>query len=167
MLGHAIEVLDDAGLCIGEGRLGETAWPGTSALYVADVELVASGAEGMNLWSAKFAASESGFPHAQAAATFTFRTTRPPEYRVTVTVMDKVTQTPLENVDARQGAYRASTDAQGVARLELPSGVYDLDAWKTGYQTAPTVVDVARDQIVQLEAVFSPEQDPDDSHVWM
>lgn len=63
--------------------------------------------------------------------------------------------------------YRASTNAQGLASLELPGGVYDLDAWKVGYETLPRTVEVGKDLLVQVEALFSPEKDPDDTQVWM
>ena len=167
LAGQLIEVCDEAGTRIGESRLGETPWPGTSALYVADVELAAPATEGMASWSARFAAREAGLPHAEASAAFSFRTARPPEHRVTVKVTEKDTKAPLENVDVRLGVYRASTDARGLASLELPGGVYDLDAWKAGYETFPRTVEVGKDLMVQVEAVFSPEKDPDDSQVWM
>ena len=118
-------------------RLGETPWPGTSALYVAEVELTAPGTEGLALWSAMFAAAEPGLPHDEASATFSFRTARPPEHRVTVQVVEKETEAPLEDVEVRLGVYRASTDAAGLASLELPGGVYELNAWKISYETTP------------------------------
>jgi hypothetical protein len=169
LAGQSIEVCDQAGDHVGEGRLGETTWPGTTALYVAEVELAAPGAEGMHSWSARFAAtdSDSGLPHAETTATFSFRTARQPEYTVTVRVTARETQTPLENADVRLGVYRASTDSQGLARMELPSGVYELDVWKIGYETVPTIIDVTRDQSIQVEAASSPEKDPDDSRIWM
>ena len=142
-------------------------WPGTSALYVAAVELPAPATEGMLVWSARFSASEPGLPHEEASATFSFRTGRPPEHQVTVKVTDKETHAPVESVEVRLGVYRASTDAQGLAHLELPGGLYELDAWKSGYETVPTTVDVGRDLLLQVEAALAPEKDPDDERVWM
>jgi len=171
--GQLIEVCDEAGTRIGESRLGETPWPGTSALYVAEVELAAPATEGIPAWSARLpprgggpgAAAESGLPHEEACATFSFRTARPPEHRVTVKVTDKETEAPLENVEVRLGGYRAATDAQGLASLELPGGVYELDAWKVGYETLPRTVEVGKDLMIQVEALLSPETDPDDERV--
>jgi hypothetical protein len=167
LVGQLIEVCDEAGAQIGESRLGETPWPGTSALYVAEVELAGSATEGMTLWSARFAARETELPHVEASASFSFRTARAPEHRVTVKVTEKDTKAPLGNVDVRLGVYQASTDAQGLANLELPGGVYDLDASKVGYETIPRTIEVGKDLMVQVEAVFSPEKDPDDTRVWM
>lgn len=167
LVGHLIEVCDEAGVRIGESTLGETPWPGTSGLYVADVELTAPATEGMSSWSARYVAKDPGLPHAEESASFSFRTARPAEHRVTVKVTEKDTNAPLENVDVRLGVYGASTDAQGLASLELPGGKYELDAWKAGYETLPRTVEVVTDLMIQVEAVFSPEKDPDESQVWM
>ena len=152
---------------IGEGRPGETPWPGTSALYVADLELAAPAVEGTLAWSACFPATQPGLPHEPVLATFSFRTARPPEHRITVKVTDKNTEAPLDNVDVRLGSYGAVTDAHGMASLELPGGTYNLDAWKVGYETRPKTVEVGQDLMIQVEAVCSPEKDPDDERVWM
>src|SRR2546425_12240437 len=80
LMGHLIEVCDEAGVHIGESTLGETPWPGTSALYVAEVELAAPATEGMSSWSARYVAKDPGLPHAEESASFSFRTARPAEY---------------------------------------------------------------------------------------
>lgn len=165
--GRIIGVWNEGGVRIGQSTLGDTPWPGTMALHVAEIELTAPATEGMTSWSARFEAGESGLPHEESSATFSFRATRPPEYKVRVKTMEKDSQVPLENVDVRLGLYRATTDAQGLAILELPGGVYDLDAWKAGYETPPTTIDVSNDMSVQVEAVPSPEKDPDEAQVWM
>ena len=170
MGGRFIEVFNAEGVGIGKSDLGETPWPGSTALYVADVELVAPPAEGIVSWSARFAASDFGLPHAETSVLFSFTTVRPPEYSVTVQVTQKDTEHPLENVDVRLGVYRASTDTRGRASFALPAGVYALDAWKTGYETTPRTVEVADNLMVRLEAMCCPPEDAadaDDSQVWM
>ena len=167
LAGQLIEVCDEGGTHVGEGKLGETPWPGTSALYVADIELAAPASEGTLAWAARFPATQPGLPHDPVSATVSFRTARPPEHRVTVRVTDKETKIPLDHVDVRVGSYRAATDVHGVANLELPGGAYSLDAWKVGYEMLPRTVEVGQDLIIEVEAVFSPEKDPDDERVWM
>jgi hypothetical protein len=167
LAGRLIEVCDETGLRMGERRLDETPWPGTSGLYVAEVELPGPATDGVRLWFARFPASEPGLPHEEASATFSFRTDRPPEHLVTVKVTDRETHAPVESVEVCLGAYRASTDAQGLARLELPGGLYELDAWKIGYETVPTAVDVDGDLMLQVDAALAPEKNPDDESVWM
>jgi hypothetical protein len=167
LAGRLVQVFDEEGIQIGGSTLGETPWPGTSALYVAEVELTAPGTEGLALWSVMFAAAEPGLPHDEASATFSFRTARPPEHRVTVQVVEKETAAPLEDVEVRLGVYRASTDATGLASLELPGGVYELNAWKISYETLPRTVEVGKDLMIRVEALVAPEKDPDGERVWM
>lgn len=165
--GRLVMVCDEEGTVIGEGRFGDTPWPGTSALHVADVELLAPATEGIPSWSARFVATAPGLPHEDALSAFTFRTGRPPAHRVSVRVADKETNAPIDGVDVRLGAYRGSTNADGLASLELPQGVYDVDAWKMGYEVTPRRVEVASDLTVQVDAVRAPERNPDDERVWM
>jgi len=167
LAGRLVQVVDEEGIQIGGSTLGDTPWPGTSALYVAEVELTAPGTEGLALWSAMFAAAEPGLPHDEASATFSFRTARPPEHRVRVRVVEKETEAPLEDVEVRLGVYRASTDAAGLASLELPGGVYELNAWKSSYETFPRTVEVGKDLMIRVEAQVAPEKDPDGERVWM
>lgn len=165
--GRRIEVCDGADTRIGESRLGEMPWPGTSGLYVAEVELAAPAMDGTAFWSARFAAAEAGLPHDEASAAFSFRVVRPPEHRVTVRVADKGTKAPLENVEVRLGVYRASTDAQGQASLEVPGGVYTVEAWKAGYEMRTRSVKVGKELTIRVEAVVAPQKDSDGERVWM
>jgi hypothetical protein len=167
LAGRPVQVFDEEGIQIGGSTLGEAPWPGTSALYVAEVELTAPGTEGIGLWSARFAAAEPGLPHDESSAAFSLRIARPSEHRVTVQVADKGTKAPLEDVEVRLGVYRASTDAQGRAILELPGGAYPLGAWKAGYEMRTRTVKVGKDLMIRVQAVVVPERDPDDQRVWM
>ncbi|HEY7443101.1 MAG TPA: carboxypeptidase-like regulatory domain-containing protein [Vicinamibacterales bacterium] len=167
LAGERIEVCDEGGRQIGEGRLGEVPWPRTSGLYVADVALDAPVREGILAWSARFMGVAAGSPHEEASAVFSLRTARPPEHRLSVRVTDKATDAPLEAVEVRLGVYRASTDAQGLACLEVPGGIYNLDAWKAGYEALSRTVQANKDLTIRIEAWPSPEKDPDDEQVWM
>ena len=167
LTGQLIVVRDEAGIQAGEGRLGDTPWPGTSALYGAQVHLAAPAGEGMYTWAVTFAGTESETPHEDASATFSFRTARPPDHRVTVTVLERDTEAPLEHVQVRLGVYRASTDERGRASLEVPKGRYDLSLGKVGYETHSQTVEVTQDVTIQVKAVSAPDKDPDDEQVWM
>jgi hypothetical protein len=167
LAGQRVEICDEAGVAHGDGRLGDTPWPGTSALYVAEVELTAPVSEGMCTRSARFASGQAALAHEDASAAFSFRTAPLPEHRVTVKVTDRESNRPLDQVDVRLGLYRASTDASGLACLEVPGGNYELDAWKVGYTASPRSVQVAEDLMLHVEASSTPETDPDEARVWM
>lgn len=167
LTGHLVEVRDEAGAVVGGGQLGDTAWPGTDALYVADLRLTASPTQGPASWSARLVVEESG-QHDESSAAFGFTVERAPEHRVAVRVSERDTHAPIEGVDVRLGLYRAETDAQGLAAFELPGGTYALAAWKSGYATEQRTVEVGTDLAIQLDAaVAAPESDPDDDRTWM
>jgi len=159
--GKTIEICDEIGTMTARGSLGETPWPGTSALYWTEVELVAPAREGICSWSLKFEAAELETPHDGASAQFSFAIVKPPEHRLTIKVIDKDTKAPIENAQVRLGAYRAATDQSGLAEVDLPKGIYDLDVWKVGYEAPSTSVEVDEDITVQVEVLTVPEENPD------
>src|SRR5882672_9590248 len=61
--GKNIEVCDQTGAVVARGALGQTPWPGTSALYWTDVELPAAAEEGVCSWSVRFEAAELELAH--------------------------------------------------------------------------------------------------------
>jgi len=156
LTGQAVDVRDQAGAKIGEGKLGETPWTGTSALYWAEIELAAPGTEGVSFRSVNFTAAELELPHEGVSATFSFRTDKPPEHRVTVKVIERKTEAPVEDVEVLLGFYRASTDERGAVTIGLPKGTYELSIRKDGYTAQPMSVDVRDDLTVQVEALTAP-----------
>jgi hypothetical protein len=87
---------------------------------------------------------------------------------VTIEVTDTLSHVAIEDVDVRLGPYRASTGAEGVAHLELPAGVYELTAWKPGYDDPPSrTVEVTSDLIIHLETAPTLKTDPGAARAWM
>ena len=156
LAGRSVQVCDEAGTKIGEGILGDTPWIATSALYWAQVDLAAPATEGAHSRSVTCVATDSALSHEEASATFSFRTAKPPEHRVTVKVARKETDAPVEHVEVRLGFYVGSTDEQGVLTLEVPKGTYELTIRKEAYQAWPMTVEVSEDLTVTVEAFPAP-----------
>jgi hypothetical protein len=153
LTGQLIELRDETGAKIGEGRLGDTPWTGTSALYWTEVELTAPATDGVVFFrSAGFPAEGPGLSHEAASATFSFRTDKPAEQRVTVKVIDEKTEAPLEDVEVRFGLYMASTAEDGLVDVHVPKGTYDVSIRKEGYQAQPMNVEVTGDLRIQVVA---------------
>ena len=167
LTGQMVFVRDEEGLLVGQGKLSDTPWPGTSALYGTTVNLTAPTKEGTRSWTVIFSSREAEISHEDATAAFSFLAVRPPDHTVTVTVVEKETQAPLQNVQVRLGLYQASTDEHGLARLEVPRGEYNLDLWKVGYEVTPQDLEVSESVTILVNAVILPEKDPDDERVWM
>jgi hypothetical protein len=166
--GQTVVVTDDSGMRMGQGMLSEAPWPGTVALYVAEVPLVAPPTAGTPAWTGGFATTDLPLPHDEASAAFTFRAAARPEHEVRIRVTDKETSAPIGQVEIRCGCYCASTNSDGLATLQLPAGRYDVNAWKLGYDDAePTTVEVTMDLLLDLETAPTPKPDPDAERVWM
>jgi hypothetical protein len=156
LTGQVVEIRDEAGTKVGEGRLGDTLWAGTSALYWAEVDMAAPAAEGVSSSSVTFTAAELEVAHEDASASFSFRADRPPDHTVTVRVIDKQTKAPIDDVEVRLGLYMVSTDERGVVKVGLPQGTYELTIRKDGYKADPMSVEMSEDLTVQIEALTAP-----------
>ena len=150
-----IAVYGQKGKKVATGALGGVAWPGTSALYWAEVELEAPGVERSYSWRVRFLKPDLDLPHEEASYTFAFGTAAPPEHVVTVKVIDKAKKTPIKSarvtLRSRGAPYRNRTDDGGVARLSVPKGQYKLYVSADSKQTFQTTVDVASDTAVEAE----------------
>ena len=156
--GARVEISDETGAAVGHGTLGAAPWPGTSGLYWAQIGLAAPRGEGTFSWRVAFPVQELKLPHDASSATFGFTATRPPEHRLTVKVTESGGITPVADVEVALGPYRASTDAAGVARLEIPAGQFGLAVWKSGFEGAPKTVEIAGDVALQVEMTRVPQE---------
>jgi hypothetical protein len=159
--GEEIEIDDETGACLARGKLGATPWDGTRALYWTEVDLVAPRKEGATSRSIRFAPTEVRLPHGGASARFGFEAVRPPQYSVTVTVVEKGAGAPVEDAQIRLGVYFAYSDSTGLTRVAVPQGTYCLEVLKTGYEAVSQVVEVNGDLAVDVEVAAIPPESPD------
>jgi hypothetical protein len=159
LAGHRIEIVDDAGALLGSGALGDAPWPGTTALFWADVELAAPAAPGRARLSARFEPAELAEPHRGAASSFDVAVVAKPEHTLTVAVTCE--GLPIEEAHIRLGAYRGVTDADGRTAIRLAKGRYELVVWKAGYDTPDKALEIDADALVSIEATAIPEENPD------
>ncbi len=156
-----VEVRDDAGVVVAQGHLGETPYPRTAALYWTRLELTAPARDGLHIWSVEFEPRKADLPHERASTTFSVSVVRPPAHRLTIRVVEKTTLAPVADVVVRLGAYRVVTDPSGLAEVDMPGGVYELDIWKVGYEAPTKRVSLDKNMLVEVEVVSVPEEDPD------
>jgi hypothetical protein len=161
LTGGTVRICDESAAVVARGNLGETPLPGTSALYWTDIELIAPVTEGMHAWSVMFEPKELELPHEGASTTFSVSIVRPPEHRLTIKVIEKVTAAPIANAQVRLGVFRATTDGAALAEVDMPKGIYDLNVWKVGYEAPTKMVELNHDVFVEVEVVSLPEENPD------
>jgi hypothetical protein len=161
LTGAQVAVRDGAGVVLASGALGDTPWPGTSALYWTELSLTAPAEAGMFSWSVKFAAADLALAHQGSSSRFSIAIVDPPEHRLTVKVVEQGTASPVADAQVRLGVYRAATAGSGLAELMVPKGAYDLNVWKSGYHAPKTTVTIEADLAVEVAVAPAAEEDPD------
>jgi hypothetical protein len=124
--GWVADVRDHEGQKQATTTLSDAPWPGTAALFYAEVELTAPDAEGLFSWEVGAPDGGAESPHAEGTARFGVRVVPPPECRVTVVVVDAERHTPVRGAKVVMHPYRAMTDERGVAEVGVPKGAYRL-----------------------------------------
>ena len=131
--GWTVEVRDHEGEQQATLTLGDDPWPGTDALYHAEVALVAPDAEGLYTWKAAALTGDADVTHAGGSASFGVRVVSAPACLVTVVARDAESQAPVEGAQVVAHPYRAVTDERGVAQLRVAAGEYRLFVSGKGY----------------------------------
>jgi hypothetical protein len=165
LAGQEVGVFDGEGKQIGAAKLGSEVWPETDALYVAEVEAQAPASTGAQQWEVRTAVWNCELPHEAGAATVSLRIVAPPDYEVTIEAFDREKQTPIRGARVVMHPYRATTDENGVARVNVSKGRYDIFVSASKYVSISTSAEVMADMITRAELDVdppwtSPEEDP-------
>jgi len=147
--GTIIDIRDEEGSTIASGHLGSEPWPDTLALYWVELDVAAPETEGTHAWSIHAISQDSVHPPLESIVRLV--TSRPPEHRVTLEVIEQGSGGPLAGVELRVGPFRAATDDRGIACIDVPGGVYEVCAWKIGHDLFTTTTHVAADMSMQVE----------------
>jgi hypothetical protein len=130
LAGKEVELHNPEGAIVATGALSDAPYSDKVALHWAEIELQAPDKEGYHALTAEFPKPELELPHEGASHNFGFPTVKPSEHAVTVEVMDKETNTPIEDAEVYFGSsgppYRDRTDERGMVTVELPKGQYEL-----------------------------------------
>ena len=136
------------GAQVATGTLPDERWPGTTGLYVAEIELDAPAGEGLYTWSVR--------GHAEGFTSFGVRVVSAPECLVRVEAVDQITQTPISGARVVMHPYKAVTDERGVAEVRVAKGAYKLFVSQTRYLTFALPVDVTADMTARAELDLEP-----------
>lgn len=163
-----VEVRDDLGRVLAQTPASDTPWPGTTALYHADVALLAPATEGLHAWEARVAGHDGDGAHdgghAPSATTFNVRAVPAPECLFRVIAVDAETQAPVEGASVVLHPYRASTGGDGVAEIKVPKGEYRLFVSGRRYLPFRSDGEVASD--VTLKAELQADVGISDAELW-
>ena len=149
--GRELNVFDHKGSLAGTVKLRRDVWPGTEALYFADVEGKAPLEAGSHQWEAKIAGWEAERPHAAGSFPLIVRVVPSPDCEVTVRAVDREKQTPIAGARVVMHPYRAVTDDNGIARVRVARGPYDILVSGSSYVPACASVEVTADLTTSAE----------------
>lgn len=161
LTGRELSIFDGEGIQIGTGNLLDEVWPGTSALYFAEVEAKAPLTVGNHKWEIRIPALGSGIPHAAGAHDFTVNVVDPPDCEITVEALDAAEQAPIGGARVVMHPYRALTGENGVAKVKVVKGTYNLLVSGSKYMATARTVEVTENITVKVELTLQP---PDDSN---
>ena len=174
--GWAVEVRDHDGELRATSALGDEPWPGTDALYHAEVALTAPDAEGLYTWEATAltdgadredrtdGADGTDDAHTGGSARFGVRVVSPPACLLTVVALDAESGAPVAGARVAAHPYRAVTDARGVAEIRVPAGAYRLFVSGRRYRAFRFEGDVQADTTIRAELAH--EVELSDADLW-
>jgi len=158
--GRELSLFDQEGSPAGTVKLGHDIWPGTEALYFAEVEAGAPLEAGSHHWEAKMAGWDAELPHAAGSFPLMVRVVPAPDCEVTVRAVDREKQTPIKGARVVMHPYRAVTDDNGIARVRVARGQYDILVSGSQYLPACASVEVTADLITSAE-LYADQPDED------
>ena len=162
--GWTVEVRDQDGERRATVTYGGEPWPGTSALYYAEVELSAPDTDGLHTWEAKALADGLHLPHAEAVASFGVRVVPAPECLLMVVAVDMESQTPVKGAKVVVHPYKTFTDERGVAEVRIPKGEYRL--FVSGKKYFPFRSDGEMKADVTIRAELVVDRELSDADIW-
>ena len=161
LTGSPLSIFDHEGAQVGAGSLLDDLWPGTSALYFAEVEAQAPLTTGDYKWQVETPGSDLSVPHEAGSFTFAVKVVSPPDYEVTVEAVDSETQTPIKGAHVLLHPYRALTDERGVAKVKVAKGRYKLLVSGFQYIAYQNIIEVAGDVTTRADLTVEPEGQED------
>jgi len=161
LAGRALSIVGHDGAEVAAAKLGDYVWPGTGALYFAEVDVQAPRAPGDFAWQVTTPASEQGVAHAAGSCAFAVKVVAPPDHEVTVEAFDGATQVPIKGAHVLLHPYRALTDEHGVAKVKVAKGRYTLFVSGFNYIGHERIIDVTSDVTARAELVVEPEEEVD------
>jgi hypothetical protein len=159
LAGRIVTVFDQGGVEAATGLLCEAPFPGTTALYSTEVEATAPAAVGSHEWRAMTPASASDLPHAAGELAFAIKAVDVPDYEVTIEAFDRDQGTPIKGLHVMLYPYRALTGEDGIARIKVAQGSYQLYISGLKYIPYEDIIDATGDVTLRVPLSLEPRKD--------
>ena len=160
--GRELILANQEGSPAGTVKLGRALWPSTQALYFAEVEARAPLDAGAYEWQAKMAGWNGESAHTAGSFPVVVRVVAAPNCEVTVRAVDRENGKPIAGARVVMHPYRTTTDANGMAKVKVAGGQYDVLVSGSRYLQACTGIEVTAetaDMVTRIELDAEPSID--------
>jgi hypothetical protein len=161
MAGRRIEIYDEAQNLITSVPMSEQVRAGSSGLHETEITLKAPSEICRQQWEARIAIDKTDPPHPATSAKFGLNIVAAPEHLVTLDVIDAETRSPIEGATVLMHPFRAMTDENGRAKVQVCKGDYTVWISAPKYEAVCKYVDVTQDFATKAELMQEPPEDPD------
>jgi len=151
LAGQGLAIFDQQGAQIGGAKLGPEVWPETDALYFVEVEAEAPASTGAHQWDVRTTAWDCDLPHDAGATVVPLRVVAAPDCEVTIEAVDREKQSPISGARVVMHPYRATTDENGIARVQVTKGRYEIFVSAAKYVSIATSAEVTADMVTRAE----------------
>lgn len=159
-----MQINDHEGTQLAASTISGAAWPGSSALYFAELELTAPDTTGPYRWEATVTVIEQETLHKKCAAGFNLRVVAAPECVINVQAIDRENQTPVQGAKVVVYPYHTFTDAHGMAEVRVPKGEYRLFVSGKNYFPFRCDTEVKSDMTIRAELAV--DRELSEAEVW-
>jgi hypothetical protein len=159
LAGRLVAIVDQGGAEAATGLLREAPSPGTTALYVTEIEATAPASVGSHEWRATTPASASGLPHAAGELAFAIKVVGVPDYEITIEAFDQDKGTPIKGLHVLLHPYRALTGDDGIVRIKVVRGSYKLYISGLKYIPYEDIIDATGDVTLRALLALEPKKD--------
>ena len=164
--GWSLCVRDADGAMLATATVGDVPADGTEALFFATLTLRAPDAPGHMTWQVLPLAHDRGLPHVPLATPLAFNVVARAEHVIRVRALDMVTGDPIARAKVVAHPFRTFTDAEGMAELAVPRGVYTVFVSGKQYFPVRTVADVATEGDIRILAEMQVDRAYDEVDQW-
>jgi len=153
MARHTIRVLDDTGAVVQTLALSDDVWPGTTGVHHAEVVAPVGEQPCQRTWSLSVDEAPGELPHHMSPLQVSCRVLSSPECEIVVQVVDSERKTPIAGARLVAHPYRTLTDENGVAKLKVSRGNYELLVSARRYGALARTVEITGDYATQAEMI--------------
>ena len=149
--GQRVRIFDPSDREVRLARLGCAPWPHTEALYFSEVTITPPAEPGVYAIQIVTTEWDTPLPHARGATDMSVNCVSAPHCSVTIRLLGLEDQAPVPGATVVAHPFRTTTDAGGIAKVDVPVGKYNVLISAPRYLPTSSQIEVASNMAVTVE----------------